>query len=118
MFLDVEKANSLAADDLVKAAKIVFTKFGLPKSIISDAGMNFTSDTFKQFCRRGNIQKGTAFSYHNHSSGQVEACIMFVKCTIKKCLDNNNDVNLALLQIRSMLIGAWYSVLPHCYLID
>ena len=30
-FLIVKKADSLAADDLVKVAKIVFIEFGLPK---------------------------------------------------------------------------------------
>ena len=30
---------------------------------------------------------------------------MFVKCTIKKCRQSNNDVNFALLQIRSTPIG-------------
>ena len=38
----VKKADSITADDLVKADKIVFTKFKLPKNIISDEGMNFT----------------------------------------------------------------------------
>ena len=45
----VKKANHLACDDLVKAAKVILTEFGLPKKIISDVGMNFTmvcSDSF------------------------------------------------------------------------
>ena len=31
--------------------------------------------------------------------------IKFMKCTTKKCLDNNDDINLALLQKRTTLIG-------------
>ena len=57
----VRKAYSLAADDLVKAAKLVFTEFALPKNNISDTGTR----------------------YHHLSNGHVEACINFIKCTIK-----------------------------------
>ena len=40
----------------------------------------------------------------------MEAHINFVKCTIKKCFDTNNNVNLALLQMRSTPIGnGWLS---------
>ena len=44
--------------------------------------------------------------YHLESNGQVVACIKFVKCTIKKCRQTNNNVHFVLLQIRSTLVGA------------
>ena len=37
-FSIMKKAEGLPTDDLIGAAKIVFTEFGLPKKIISDAG--------------------------------------------------------------------------------
>ena len=43
--------------------------------------------------------------YHCQSTGQLEAYIKYVKCTTKKCRQTNNDVNFALLQIRSTLEG-------------
>ena len=94
----MKNADSLTADELVKAPKIVFAEIRLPKKIISDAGMNFTSDTFRQFCRKMNIKQAMTLSYHHQS-----------KHTIKKCIDTNNDVILALLQIRLMPIGAGLS---------
>ena len=44
-------------------------------------------------------------SYQHHSNGQVEACIKFVKHTIKKYRQTNNDVHFALFQIRSTLVS-------------
>ena len=67
--------------------------------IVSDVGTNFMSQTFKEFCRKMNIQQPVASSYHNQSNGQVKAYLRFVKCTIKKCLDTNQDISVALLQI-------------------
>ena len=105
--VDCEKDSCLTTDDLDQTTKIIFAKFGLHKKIISDAGMVLTSDKFKIYCRQRSISIDQAIksSYHHQSNGQVEACIKFVKCTIKKCLDSNNGVNLALLQIRSLSIG-------------
>ena len=39
----LKQTDSLTASDLVKAAKIIFVEFELPKKIISDVGMNFMS---------------------------------------------------------------------------
>ena len=51
-FSIVKSDDSLTADDLVKAVKIVFAECILPKKIISDVGMNFTSETSRQFSGR------------------------------------------------------------------
>ena len=46
-----KKANSLTANDLVKAARILFKEY-LPKKIISGVGINFTLDTSDNFADR------------------------------------------------------------------
>ena len=42
-FPSLEKVAGLLADDIVHTTKLIFAEFGLPKTIISDAVMNFTS---------------------------------------------------------------------------
>ena len=72
----VKKVGSLAVDDdLVQMAKMAFAEYGLPKNIVSDTGMNFTSEKFREFCRLMNIQHSITSSYHNQSNSQVEASI-------------------------------------------
>ena len=46
------------------------------------------AETFEAFYRRMNIQQPIK-SYSHQSSGQVEACIQFVKPTSKRCFDTN-----------------------------
>ena len=48
----------LPADDLVKAAKIVFTEVELPKKFMSDAGTNLTLDTFRYFLQEDEHKAG------------------------------------------------------------
>ena len=78
----MKKADGLSADGLIRAAKIVFTEFGLPKKTILDAGMNFISDK-GQFCRVLDIDQSIISPYHHQKNRQVEACIKFVKHAIK-----------------------------------
>ena len=47
----VKIVNSLSADDQLHNAKQIFSGYGLPRKIVSDASTNFTSETFKDFCR-------------------------------------------------------------------
>ena len=68
---------------------------------MSDAGGNFISDKFRQFCKYMNIEQVTSSSYQHQSNGQVEAHIKFVKCTMKKCIETNDDIHIALLQRRA-----------------
>ena len=71
---------------LLKQPKVCSQEFGQQKKIVSDEGMNFISDKFKQLCRQLNIDQAITSSYHHQSNGQVEACIKFVKHTIKNAL--------------------------------
>ena len=64
----------------------------IAQKIMSDAGGNFISDKFRQFCKFKNIEQVTSLSYHNQSNDQV-------KHTMKKCIKANDDKHIALLQI-------------------
>ena len=72
---------------------------------MSDAGTNFVSDKFRQFCKTINVEQAVSSVYHQQSNGQVEACIKFVKHTFTKCANSGNDMNMALLQIYTTLLG-------------
>ena len=74
--------------------------------MVSDEGTNFVSGQFKEFCAHLNTDQIMTSLYHHQSNGQVEACIKFVKYTIKKCRQTNNHVQFDLLHIQLTLVGA------------
>ena len=69
---------------LIMACKVIFSEYGLPKKIMSDAGSTYISDKFRQFCKCMNIEQGISLSYYHQSNGQVEACTKFIKHTMEK----------------------------------
>ena len=82
-FPRVKIVKSISADDLIQMTKMIFAEYRLLKKIVSDAGTSLTSQKFKDFYRKLNIQQTITSLYHQQSSGQVKVCIKFVKCTIK-----------------------------------
>ena len=82
----VKRTEDMSAESLILACKVIFSEYGLPKRIMSDAGGNFISDKFRQFCKCMNIEQVTSLSYHHHNSSQVEACIKLLKCSMKNAL--------------------------------
>ena len=93
----VKRLEVLSAESLIATIKVIFTKYGIPHKLMSDAGMNFVSDKFQKFCNSINVEQAVSLAYHDQSNGQVKACIKFVKCTFKKCADSGGDINMALL---------------------
>ena len=92
-------------EHLINAVTAIFTEYGILCKIMSDAGTNFVSERFRQFCKSINIEQAVSSAYHHQSNGQIEACIKFIKHTFKKCTESGRDKNTALLHICTMLIG-------------
>ena len=70
--------------------------------IISDAGGNFISQKFKEFCKKKNLKEQTAsLSYHHQNNKQWDKCIKFIKWILRKWTDSNNGTYIALPQIGS-----------------
>ena len=72
------------------------------------------SHQYNKFCwiwhtQKNNVRclhkQAVSSVYHHQSNGQVKACIKFIKCILKKCVDSGGNINMALLQIHTTLLG-------------
>ena len=101
----VKRLEGLSAESLITTTEGIFPEYGIPQKLMSDSGTNFVSEKFWQFCKTINVEQAVSSAYHHQSNGQVEACIKFIKCTFKKCVNSVGDPNKALLQIHTTLLG-------------
>ena len=83
-------------------------RYRLPSKIVSDVGTNFITEKFKNFCKRLSIWHSLSPTYIHQSNGQAEACIKFVKKTMKKCYKTNAYIHMCSLLIRSVPINLGY----------
>ena len=95
----VRRMERERSTDVVDILKDVFSEYGIPRCIVSDAGSNFTSEEFKTFARRLGIKLKTTSSYHHASNGQVENCVKTIKSMMKKC--DGQDYRIGLLMLRN-----------------
>jgi IS30 family transposase len=79
----VTTQDSTAAINFIKS--IVF-RFGVPHSIITDNGTNFTSKEFKSYCESMEIKLKFASVAHPKTNGQVEKANGLICNRIKKRL--------------------------------
>jgi hypothetical protein len=79
----VRTQDSIAAINFIKS--IVF-RFGVPHSIITDNGTNFTSKEFKNYCESLGIKLKFASIAHPKTNGQVEKANGLICNGIKKRL--------------------------------
>ena len=96
------EAEPLAAITSKKAldfvVKSIICRYGLPRKIVSDNGLQFDSDLFTEFCRNHGIIKSFSSVAHPQANGQVEAVNKTLKSTLKKRLEQAK--------------GAWLEELP------
>ena len=104
-FPNAKQLERLSAESLITKIKVIFTEYGIPHKLMSDAGTNFVSDKSQQFCKTINVEQAVSLAYHHQSNRQIEVCIKFVKCTFKKCTNSGGDINMALIQIHTTPLG-------------
>ena len=101
------KSNTKSAN-LIRQLRSLFSRYGLPKILVSDNGPQLVSNEFEQFCVKNGINHIPIPSYHPASNGQVEAYCGKFKRAMKKMCDDNVDMDL---NIANWLIN--YHNTPH-----
>jgi hypothetical protein len=89
-WIEYKHIASLTSAKAVEFIHDIIFRFGIPNSIITDLGSNFTSSEFFDFCEQRSIQIKYALIAHPRANGQVEmANGMILEALRKKVFDKN-----------------------------
>nr|GEV23476.1 reverse transcriptase domain-containing protein [Tanacetum cinerariifolium] len=86
------KAKALPTNDALavcKFLKSLFTRFGTPRSIISDRGTHFCYDHFAKVILKYGVIHRLAIAYHPQTSGQVEVSNRGLKRILERTVGKN-----------------------------
>lgn len=101
-FIEVEwlKSDTRSAT-VITHLKSQFARHGIPETVISDNGPQFSSREFQAFAKEWEFSHKTTSPHHAQSNGMAERGVQTVKQMLKKAKADGKDPYLSLLNLRS-----------------
>ena len=96
---EVDRLNDTTATAVIRVLKAHFGRWGIPSTLISDNGPQFTSAQFQTFLSEWEIQHHTSASGHPNANVKAESGVKAAKQMMEKCKRSNTDPFMALLEI-------------------
>nr|XP_029717335.1 uncharacterized protein K02A2.6-like [Aedes albopictus] len=104
---EIKVCKSITAESTVNMCREIFATYGIPSVLVSDHGVQFTSETFQQFLRMNGVVHKMGAPYHPLTNGQAEGYVQTFKQKLKalKCPKSEFNLELSniLLTYRKML---------------
>lgn len=76
--------NNITAPSTIKKCRDIFTRFGIPRMLVSDNGRTFTSQEFQNFVKENGIVHKRSAPYHPATNGLAERFIQTLKQALRK----------------------------------
>ncbi|XP_046601433.1 uncharacterized protein K02A2.6-like [Neodiprion lecontei] len=96
-----ELRRNATSENVIRHLKTMFASHGVPVTIVSDGGTQFTSQEFKKFAKEWEFDHVTSSPTYAQSNGMAERHIQTFKKKAKKIMEERKDVQMALLQYRN-----------------
>ena len=90
-WIEYKPIASLTSAKAVEFIQDIIFRFGIPNSIITDLGSNFTSSEFFDFYEQRSIQIKYASVAHPRANGQVERANGMIFETLRKKVFDKNE---------------------------
>ncbi|KAL0858822.1 hypothetical protein ABMA27_011283 [Loxostege sticticalis] len=93
--------KNITSAEIIQNLKSWFSIFGIPDTLLSDGGKQYDCQEFRTFKKEWNFEHRISSPHFPRSNGLAERYVQEAKNLLKKCLEVNSDVQLALLHHRN-----------------
>lgn len=102
-YIEIEEINTNMTSNVVieKKLETIFAKHGIPLTVVTDGGPQFTSKEFKTFAKEYEFEHVITSPTNAQANGLAERNIQTVEKMFKKIIEEGKDINLALLHLRN-----------------
>lgn len=90
----VDMRNNTTSENVIRKLRTTFSRYGLPKIMVTDNGPQLVSGLFELFCKQNGINHIATPSYHPASNGQIESIVGKFKAAMNKMQHSNKDMGL------------------------
>ena len=96
-YIEIALLQNTTATHVINHMKSIFSRHGIPETVVSDNGPQFTSHYFKKFSEVYGFQHTYSSPYYPQSNGEAERAVQTIKNLMKKA----EDPYLALMMYRA-----------------
>ena len=100
-FIEVARLSNLTSCAVIKELKAIFARYGVPDTLVTDNGSQFSSAEFAVFAKTWVFEHKTSPTYPQ-SNGKAEKAVQTVKTLFRKCKASGTSEFQALLDWRNM----------------
>jgi len=100
-FIEVDYLPDTLAETIIAKMKHPFARYGVPDTVVSDGGPQYTSTSFKHFSDSWQFKHFITSPGNSKANGAAEAAVKSVKKLMRKCIAAHEDPYLGLLNLRN-----------------
>ena len=100
-FVEVDRLEHTKSSDVIHKVKAHFARHGIPDTVVSDNGPQFSSEEFKSFSKKWGFTHVTSSPRYPQSNGLAENAVKTVKRLMTRAKVVQGDVYLSLLDFRN-----------------
>ncbi|GFO14288.1 Pol polyprotein [Plakobranchus ocellatus] len=78
-YIDINKLSNITSNTVINKMKMNFSQHGIPETVISDNGRQFTSQEFKTFATAWNFHPITSSPHYPQANGEAERAVQTAK---------------------------------------
>ncbi|XP_055633904.1 uncharacterized protein K02A2.6-like [Toxorhynchites rutilus septentrionalis] len=93
---EIIRTTRITSAATISILRGLFARLGMPVTLVSDNGTQFTSAEFADFCASNSIEHLTTAPFHPQSNGQAERFVDTFKRAVKKIQEGRGSIEEAL----------------------
>lgn len=100
-YVEIVRMETTTSSKMIEILKNTFSRLGIPHTVCSDNGPQFSSGTFKMFANQWGFRHVTSSPCWPQSNGMSERYVQTIKNILRKVHDNDRDIDIAMLEYRN-----------------
>ncbi|CAG2207854.1 unnamed protein product [Mytilus edulis] len=109
LYLEVHKLHGTTSTTVINKLKGTFSRLGIPETVVSDNGPQYSSQEFSEFANKWDFKHVTSSPHYPQSNGLAEKTVQTVKNMFNKCKKDGKDPYVALLEYRTTPLDIGYT---------
>ena len=103
-FIEITKLTNTSSNTVIQHTKSIFARHGIPATLRSYNGPQYSSDEFKTFSNEWGFKHVTSSPYYPQANGLAEKSVQVIKHLLDKAQSDGKDPYISPLELRNTAV--------------